>query len=144
MSVLRSLAIDPRLPSRKFGGEKSAKQIGFAANVLLTMVGINMKNVREWAILDLEATSHFLVSTVPMSNVQPVMTPLTTKLPDEAHIKSTTTCMLALPGLTMKAKEVHIILGLSHHSLLSVVTSCNAGCEVNFNKIGWTIKYRGK
>ena len=103
-----------------------------------------MKNVREWAILDSGATSHFLVLEAPMTNVRPAKTPLTVKLPDGAHIKSTATCMLAMPDLPSKAREAHIIPGLSHHSLLLVVTLCNAGCDVKFTKIGCYVKYRGK
>ena len=117
---------------------------GFAANFLLTMVKINMRNVQEWAILDSGATSNFLVSTAPMSNVQPTMTPLTVKLPDGANIKSTATCTLALPNLPAKAREAHIIPGLSHHSLLLVVTLCNAGCDVKFTRIGCYVKHQSK
>ena len=103
-----------------------------------------MEHVREWAILDSGATSHLLVSTAPMSNIQPSMTPLAVKLPDSAHIKSTTTCILALPDLPAKLWEAHIIPGFSHHSLLSVVTSCNAGCNVKFTAISCYVKYWGK
>ena len=81
-----------------------------------------MKNVGEWTILDSGATSHFLVSAAPMSNVQPAMIPLTIELPNGAHVESTTACTLALPGLPAEAREAHSIPGLSHHSLLLVVT----------------------
>ena len=58
LQALRSLANDPRLPSPIFGGQKLAKEFEFAANALLTTVGINMKNVQEWAMLYSGATSH--------------------------------------------------------------------------------------
>ena len=72
------------------------------------------------------------------------MTPLTVKLPDWVDIKLTAMCTLALPDLTVKVREVHIILGISYRSLLSVVNLCSAGCGVNFTKIGCYVKYRDK
>ena len=68
LRTLRSLENDPQLPSPKFGGGKSVKKFGFADNVLLSMLDINIKNVREWEILDPGASSHFLVSAAVMSN----------------------------------------------------------------------------
>ena len=103
-----------------------------------------MKNVRKWAILDLEATSYFLVLAAPMTNVQQAKTPLTVKLPDGVHIQFTATCILALLDLSAKAREAHIIPGLSHHLLLSIVTLCNTGFDVKFTKIGCYVTYRGK
>ena len=102
-----------------------------------------MKNVQEWAILDSGATSHFLVFAAPMTNVRPAKVPLTVKLSDGAHIQSTATCTLAMPDLPAKAREAHTIPGLSHHSLLSVVTLCNTRCDVKFTKIGCYVKYQG-
>ena len=103
-----------------------------------------MKNVQEWAILDSGATSHFLVSAAPKSNVQAAVKPLTVKLPDGAYIKLIAISTISLPNLPEKAREAHIIQGLAHHSLLSIVDLCNAECEVIFTKIGCTVKYRGR
>ena len=41
------------------------------------------------------------------------------------------------------AQTAHIIPELASHSLLSVVTMCNAGCTVTFFKINCTIAYHG-
>ena len=60
--ALQSLAKNPQLPKPTYGGEKLRKTYGFAANVLLSTVSINMQNVREWASLDSGATSHLSVS----------------------------------------------------------------------------------
>ena len=49
-----------------------------------------------------------------------------------------------LDQLPDKAKHAHILPNLASHSLISVVTLCNAGCEVTFHKLGCTIKYKGK
>ena len=57
---------------------------------------------------------------------------------------STHTCTLDLPELPTKARLGHIIPGLASDSLLLVIKLCNAGCEVLFNKIGCTVKYRGR
>jgi hypothetical protein len=56
----------------------------------------------------------------------------------------THTCTLDLPNLPAGARAAHIIPGLASHSLLSVVTMCNAGCTVTFTKINCTITYRGR
>ena len=85
-----------------------------------------------------------MVLLAAMTNVQRAMTLLTVKLPDGTNIQSTAMCTLAMPDLPSKAREAHIISGLSHHSLLSVVTLYNAGCEVKFTKIGCYVKYWGK
>ena len=64
---------------------------------------------------------------------------------DGSHIKFTTTCTLALPpDLPAKAREAHIIPGISHHSLLSMVHLCSVRYEVIFTKIGCYVRYRGK
>ena len=105
LQALPSPANDPRLPSPIFGRGKSTKKFEFAANVLLTTVAINMKNVQEWMIPNSGATIHFLVSAAPMSNIQPVKTPLNVELPYEAHIRSAATCTLALTGLREKSKR---------------------------------------
>ena len=54
------------------------------------------------------------------------------------------TCTLDLPDLPADARAAHIIPGLASHSLLSVVTMCNAGCTVTFTKISCTIVYHGR
>jgi len=59
-------------------------------------------------------------------------------------VQSTHTCTLDLPDLPAGARAAHIIPGLASHSLISVVTMCNAGCTVTFTKINCTIVYRGR
>jgi hypothetical protein len=59
-------------------------------------------------------------------------------------VYSTHTCTLDIPSLPPNARAAHILPGLALHSLLSVVTLCNAGCTVHFTKIGCTIVYRSR
>jgi hypothetical protein len=89
------------------------------------------------------ATSHFLTTNAPASNIIPASVPLIAHLPNGHKVQSTHTCTLDLPNLPAGARAAHIIPGLASHSLLSIVTMCNAGCMVTFTKINCTITYRG-
>ena len=93
-----------------------------------------MKSIKYWAILDSGATSHFLFTTSPITNITPSSRSLNVKLPDYACVSSTHTCTLNLPQLPTRAREGYIIPGLALHSLMSVVKLCNSGCEVIFTK----------
>ena len=103
-----------------------------------------MKSIKEWAILDSGATSHFLVTMSPITNITPVINPLSVKLPHGACVSSTHTCTLAIPQLPTRAREGHIILGLVSHSIMSVVKLFNAGCEVTFINIYCQVKHLGR
>ena len=54
------------------------------------------------------------------------------------------TCTLDIPALPAAARLTHIIPNLASHSLISVITLCNAGCDIAFTKIGCTISYHGR
>jgi hypothetical protein len=54
------------------------------------------------------------------------------------------TCTFDIPSLPPGAHAAHIIPGLASHSLLSIVTMCNAGWTITFRKIGCTIVYCGQ
>jgi hypothetical protein len=88
--------------------------------------------------------SHFLTTNAPATNIIPAAVPLIARLPNNNKVQSTHTCTLNLPALPVGARAAHIIPGLASHSLLSVVTMCNAGCMVTFTKINCTIAYRGR
>ncbi len=70
--------------------------------------------------------------------------PLIARLPNGDKVQSMHTCTFNLPALPIGARAAHIIPGLASHSLLSVVTMCNAGCTVTFTKINCTIAYSGR
>ncbi len=76
--------------------------------------------------------------------MQPATTPIWAKLPNGNTICTTHMCTLQLDHLPEKARHAHVLPHLATHSLISVVNLCNAGCEVIFNKIGCTMKHRGK
>ncbi len=113
----------------------------FAASVLLKLISTDAKTIKEWAILDSGATSHFLTTADPATNIIPAVIPLVACLSNSEQVSSTHTCMLNLPTLPTQAQMAHIIPGLATHSLLLVITLCNAGCSVIFTKIGCTIAY---
>jgi hypothetical protein len=69
--------------------------------------------------------------------------PLIARLPNGNKVQSSHTCTLDLPVLPVGARAAHIIPSLASHSLLLIVTMCNARCTVTFTKINCTIAYRG-
>jgi hypothetical protein len=103
-----------------------------------------MDAIQAWAILNSGATSHFLTTAVPMTNMRPTCKPIIAPLPNGECVHSMHTCTLNIPALPASARHAHIIPGLASHSLISIVTLCNAGCNVVFAKIGCTIMYCGK
>jgi hypothetical protein len=115
-----------------------------AAATLLKTISTDADTIKQWAILDSGATSHFLTTNAPALDITPTTMPIIARLPNGERVHSTHTCTLDLPALPPSARAAHIIPGLVSHSLLSVVTLCNAGCTVQFTKIGCTIVYRGR
>jgi hypothetical protein len=110
-----------------------------ASAALLQTVNINMDAIQAWAILDSGATSHFLMIAAPMTNLRPTNKPIIARLSNGEPVHSMDTCTLNIPALPASEQHAHIIPGLASHSLISVVTLCNAGCNVIFTKIGCTI-----
>jgi hypothetical protein len=104
----------------------------------------NAATIKQWAILNSGAMSHFLTTNAPATNIIPAAVPLIARLPNGDKVQSTHTCTLNLPALPVGARVAHIIPGLVSHSLLSVVTMCNAGYMVAFTKINCTIAYHGR
>jgi hypothetical protein len=79
------------------------------------------KTIKEWAILDSGATSHFLTSDAPATTIHLATIPIITCLPNGECVQSTHTCTFDLPALPPAAHVVHIIPGFALHSLLLVV-----------------------
>jgi hypothetical protein len=115
-----------------------------AALLLLKTITTNADMIKWWAILDLGATSHFLTTSAPATNILPNPVPIIARLPNGNQVHSTHTHMLNIPLLPPNACAAHIIPDLASHLLLSIVTMCNAGCTVTFSKISCTIVYRGR
>ena len=80
----------------------------------------------------------------PKEVVTPAINPPRVALPNGDTVQSTHTCTLALPQLPEKARHGHIISGLAAYSLLSVVKLCNAGCDITFTKVDYTVRLRGR
>ncbi len=116
----------------------------FAAAALLKTIKTDATTIKNWAILQSGATSHFLTTNAPAANIIPATVPIIARLPNGEQVQSTHTCTLNLPALPSGARAAHIIPRLALHSLLLVVTMCNAECNVTFTKIGCTISYRGR
>jgi hypothetical protein len=114
-----------------------------AATILLKTISTDAATIRSWAILNSGATSHFLTTNAPASNIIPATVPLIAHLPNGDKLQLTQTCTLDLPKLPPGAQTAYIIPGLASHSLLSVIAMCNAGCIVTFTKINCTIAYLG-
>ena len=75
----------------------------YAANNLLSTIKFTAENIKEWAILDSDATSHFLVTDTPVRHREVASDPLIVRLPDGARVKSTHTCELNLSQLPSSA-----------------------------------------
>lgn len=116
----------------------------YAAKALLHTVTVDPNDAHQWAILDSGASSHFIVTNAPVTNIQPASTPVHVLIPNGDSVHSTHTCELLYDDLPQAARIAHIIPHLANHSLISLVQLCNAGCEILMSKIGLTIKYRGK
>jgi hypothetical protein len=115
----------------------------FAASVLLKPINVNAATIKQWAILDSGATSHFLTTNANDINIVLSTVPLIARPPNGDKVQPTHTCTLDLPDLLAGARSAHVIPSLVSHLLLSVVTMCNAGCTVTFTKINCTISYHG-
>ncbi len=115
-----------------------------AALLLLKTITTDADTIKRWAILNSGATSHFLTTSAPATNILPTAVPIVARLPNGNRVHSTHTSTLNIPSLPPSAHVAHIIPGLPSHSLLTVVTMCNAGCTVTFSKIGCTIMYHGR
>ncbi len=81
------------------------------------------------------------MTNTPATNILHTATPIVARLPNGERVCTTHTCTLDIPSLPPCACTSHIIPGLASHSLLFVVTMCNAGCTIIFTKIGCTIVY---
>ena len=111
---------------------------------ILPKVTLDDKNWMKWAILDSEASSHFLVSDAPNQSQVPAISPLKIHCPNGSIIESSHTCELDLPQLPKAARLAHVVPGLAGYSLVSVVKLCNAGCRVKMTDISCEVTYRGK
>jgi hypothetical protein len=65
-------------------------------------------------------------------------------MPNGTTIKSSHRCNLLLSDLPPQARQVHILPGLVHNSLISVGKLCDNGCSVTFTQDQVTVSKNGK
>ena len=133
----------PCTPSRK-SYNKNATKYSHAANSLLKTIDFTIEDIKNWAILDSGATSNFLITDATIEDERPTLNAITAKLPDGRSVTTTRKGRIRWRDLPKKARWAHKLPGLATHSLISVTTLCDAGCTVNFTKIGCHVTYRGK
>ena len=102
------------------------------------------ENITKWAILDSGATSNFLMTDAHATHFDAIAKSIRVTLPDGSQISSTHQCLFDLLNLLHDARKAYVIPGLASHSLILIVTLCNAGCKITFIKIGVTVRYRGR
>ncbi len=54
----------------------------FKTSVLLKKICTNANTIKQWATLDSGATSHFLMTNVPATNIVPTTKPIIARLPN--------------------------------------------------------------
>ncbi len=64
-----------------------AQRFAVVANTLLSSVNIKTESLKKMAILDSGATSHFLVTNAPVTQLQLTKATLKVRIPDNAQVK---------------------------------------------------------
>ena len=67
---------------------KSANIYLHAANSLLKTIDFNLEDIKQWAILESGATSHFLLTDAPREDERQTLNPIAGKLPDGRRVTS--------------------------------------------------------
>ena len=67
--------------------------------------------------------------------------PITIRNPNGTTMTSTHTAELPIPQLPHAARMAHIVPDLKSHSLISIGTLCDAGCEVTFTTTTVTVTH---
>ena len=100
---------------------------------LLSTIDTDLANIREWAILDSGASSHFLQVDAPLTNKTEAANTIWVTVANGEKASSTHEGLLDVPDLPMKARYAHVLPGIKH-SLFSSVRLCKAGCKATFGK----------
>ena len=79
------------------------------------------------------------VDILPVLNKQVAQYPITIRNPNGSTMRSTHLAELPIPHLPMAARRAHIVPELRSHSLLSIGTLCDAGCEVKLTTTTVTV-----
>ena len=89
-----TLKTEKDLPAQYNPMQKS--RYAYAADSLLSTIKLTKENIKDWAILDSGATSHFLIVEAPTRQTEVASNPLTVQLPDGVCVKLAHTCKLTL------------------------------------------------
>jgi hypothetical protein len=112
------------------------------ANNITTIIQLNsfkMSSPSPPIIIDYGATGHFFKISSNLLGIKPTTNGIAVILPDGAHIRSTHTGTLPVPGLPLSACRVHVFPSLQSHSLLSIGKLCDHRCKAVFTHNGVTI-----
>ncbi|KAL3786364.1 hypothetical protein ACHAW5_001188 [Stephanodiscus triporus] len=74
-----------------------------------------MNAIKDWAVLDSGATSHFLTTSAPAFDVLPTTKPIIARLPNGKQVTSMHTCTLDIPTLLVAPRQAHITPNLASH-----------------------------
>jgi hypothetical protein len=88
------------------------------------------------AIADTGASGHYIrPQHDPHTSNSTTQDSITVGLPNGATLQSSNTnCALNIPQLPHEARKAHLIPGLTHSSLVSIGTLCDAGCKATFDR----------
>jgi hypothetical protein len=87
------------------------------------------------AIADTGASGHYIRPQDPHMSNGTTQDRITVGLPNGATLQSSpNNCILDTPQLPEDARKAHLILGLTHSSLVSIGTLCDAGCKATFDR----------
>ena len=114
---------------------------GYLCRSLVSTIDTNLANIKNWAILDSGASSHFLQVDAPILAIKETANPIQVTVANGEKVSSTHEGLIDVPDLPARARNAHVLPGIKH-SLLSVVRLCNAGCEVIFGKYGISVEVR--
>ena len=109
---------------------KSTNTYSHAENSMLKTVNFNLEDIKQWAILDSGATSHFLITDAPIEDERQTLSSIIAKLPDGCQMTTLREGRMRWRDLPEKARWAHKLPELATHSLISVTTLCDAGCTV--------------
>ena len=79
-----TLKAEQDLPAQRDPMQKT--RYAYAANSLLSTIRLTKENIKDWAILDSGATSHFLIVEAPTRQSEVAGDPLIVRLPDGARV----------------------------------------------------------
>jgi hypothetical protein len=84
-----------------------------AANRTLKTINFNIKDIKDWAILDIGAIPHFLVTYASATGIHIATNSTTVTIPDVSRLASTHKQELDLPLLPNAAQSGHVIPGMA-------------------------------